>query len=340
MSDSGHGKKREEANTLKLKTKHDLPEKENPPSADITTLFFRSIKKTRLLTADEEKALAWRIRRGDRQARNKLVTKNLGLVVGVAKRYWHGVKHLRILDLIQAGNMGLIKAAERFKPRKGTRFSTYATYWIRQQISREISDHERGIRVPVHSGFVMNQYKKTTIMLQQTLGREPSLEEIAAGMNDLRRGHCRRGKSKRQHSRKKADRTGITIQYLEKNMEIIQSASQGISSLDEAFEGKDGDSDPLIDSVGGEERAPHVLVIAAISRKQFRSVFDEVPLTKREREVLLMRFGFADDKERCLTLGEIGRKWGMTRERIRQIEAKALKKLQHAKHLKRFRDFL
>ena len=276
----------------------------NIPTDDPVRMYFKEIGKVPLLTADEERELAIRIEQGDEEAKKKLCESNLRLVVSIARRYLN--RGLSFLDLIQEGNLGLIKAVEKFDYTKGYKFSTYATWWIRQAITRSIADQARTIRIPVHMVETINKLIRISRQLLQEYGREPTSEEIAKEM-------------------------GITV---EKVMEI-KKISQDPVSLETPI-GEEEDSH-LGDFIPDED-IPSPVDAAAYSmlQKQLREVLDT--LSEREKKVLILRFGLDDGRPR--TLEEVGREFNVTRERIRQIEAKALRKLRHPSRSKKLRDYL
>lgn len=273
-------------------------------SSDPVKMYLREIGKTSLLTGAEEVVLAKAIEKGDDKAREALTKANLRLVVSIAKRYIG--RGLGFLDLIQEGNIGLMRAVEKFDWRRGYKFSTYATWWIRQAATRAIADQARTIRIPVHMIETINKFRREQARLEQSLGREPAPEEVAKEM-------------------------GIES---EKAHEIIK-ISQEPASL-EAPVGKEEDS-RLKDFVEDEEvKSP----VEAASYELLKGHIGEVleSLNPRERRVLELRFGLRDGRLR--TLEEVGREFGVTRERIRQIEAKALRKLRHPTRSKKLRDYL
>ncbi len=271
---------------------------------DPVRMYLREIGKIPLLTYDEELDLAKKILEGDEDAAQKLAESNLRLVVSIAKKYVG--RGMLFLDLIQEGNMGLIKAVEKFDYNKGFKFSTYATWWIRQAITRAIADQARTIRIPVHMVETINKLIRTSRHLLQQLGREPTPEEIAKEME-------------------------ITV---EKVMEI-QKIAQDPVSLETPI-GEEDDSHlrdfiPDDDSPAPQDSAAYTLL-----KEQLEEVMNT--LTPRESKVLKLRFGLEDGKAR--TLEEVGREFQVTRERIRQIEAKALRKLRHPSRSKKLRDYM
>ena len=271
---------------------------------DPVRMYLREIGKIPLLTYDEELSLAKRVLEGDEEAKQKLVESNLRLVVSIAKKYVG--RGMLFLDLIQEGNMGLIKAVEKFDYTKGFKFSTYATWWIRQAITRAIADQARTIRIPVHMVETINKLIRTSRHLLQQMGREPTPEEIAKEME-------------------------IPV---EKVMEI-QKIAQDPVSLETPI-GEEDDSH-LGDFIQDEDSpAPQDSAAYTMLKEQLEEVMNT--LTPREAKVLKLRFGLEDGKAR--TLEEVGKEFMVTRERIRQIEAKALRKLRHPSRSRKLKDFL
>jgi RNA polymerase primary sigma factor len=271
---------------------------------DPVRMYLKEIGRVSLLSAADEVQLAKRIESGDEEAKRKLAEANLRLVVSIAKRYVG--RGMLFLDLIQEGNMGLIKAVEKFDYRKGYKFSTYATWWIRQAITRAIADQARTIRIPVHMVETINKLIRISRQLLQELGREPTPEEIAAEM-------------------------GLSP---EKVREIMKIAQEPVSL--ETPIGEEDDSH-LGDFIPDEEaQAPADAAAYELLKEQLKGVLDT--LSDREENVLRLRFGLDDGRSR--TLEEVGKVFGVTRERIRQIEAKALRKLRHPSRSKRLRDFI
>ena len=276
----------------------------NIPTDDPVRMYFKEIGKVPLLTAEEERDLAIRIEQGDEEAKKKLCESNLRLVVSIARRYLN--RGLSFLDLIQEGNLGLIKAVEKFDYTKGYKFSTYATWWIRQAITRSIADQARTIRIPVHMVETINKLIRISRQLLQEYGREPTSEEIAKEM-------------------------GISVEKVREIKKISQDPVSLETPIGEEEDSHLGDFIP-------DEDIPSPVDAAAYSmlQKQLREVLDT--LSDREKKVLILRFGLDDGRPR--TLEEVGREFNVTRERIRQIEAKALRKLRHPSRSKKLRDYL
>ncbi|WP_058301871.1 RNA polymerase sigma factor RpoD [Gorillibacterium timonense] len=271
---------------------------------DPVRMYLKEIGRVPLLSAEEEIELAKRIGNGDEEAKRRLAEANLRLVVSIAKRYVG--RGMLFLDLIQEGNMGLIKAVEKFDHEKGFKFSTYATWWIRQAITRAIADQARTIRIPVHMVETINKLIRVSRQLLQELGREPAPEEIAKEME----------------------------LSTEKVREIMKIAQEPVSL--ETPIGEEDDSH-LGDFIEDQEAlAPADAAAYELLKEQLEDVLDT--LTEREENVLRLRFGLDDGRTR--TLEEVGKVFGVTRERIRQIEAKALRKLRHPSRSKRLKDFL
>jgi RNA polymerase primary sigma factor len=274
------------------------------PTNDPVRMYLKEIGKVPLLTAEEEVSLAKRIERRDMEAKRKLIEANLRLVVSIAKRYVG--RGMLFLDLIQEGNLGLIRAVEKFDYRKGYKFSTYATWWIRQAITRAIADQARTIRIPVHMVETINKLIRVQRQLLQDLGREPTPEEIAFEM-------------------------GTTPA---KVREILKISQEPVSL--ETPIGEEEDSQ-LGDFIEDEDATMPVEAVSEIMQKEeLNNVLGT--LTHRERKVIELRFGLKGEHPR--TLEEVGQKFGVTRERIRQIEAKTLAKLQSYRDSQRLRDFL
>ena len=271
---------------------------------DPVRMYLKEIGKVDLLTKEEEIDLAKRIEAGEEYARQKLTEANLRLVVSIAKRYVG--RGMLFLDLIQEGNLGLLKAVKKFDWRKGYKFSTYATWWIRQAITRSIADQARTIRVPVHMVETINKLIRIQRQLLQDLGREPKPEEIAKEM-------------------------GISVDKVRKILKIAQEPVSLETPIGEEEDSHLGDFIPDNDSPAPAESAAF-----AILKDQLDEVLDS--LTLREQKVLKLRFGIDDGRAR--TLEEVGKQFDVTRERIRQIEAKALRKLKHPSRSKKLKDFL
>ena len=276
-----------------------------PNVDDPVKMYLKDIGKVPLLTMEEEKEYAQRAMQGDEYAKNMLCESNLRLVVSVAKRYV-GKTSMSFLDLIQEGNLGLLKAVEKFDYTKGFKFSTYATWWIRQAITRAMADQSRTIRIPVHMVETINKYVKVTRMLMQKLGREPSIEEIASEM-------------------------GLSVA---KVLEIKRTSQDPISLETPMGEEDDGKMADIIEDE--TSKSPMESASQSLLREQLLAVIDT--LTPREQEVIRQRYGLMDGKQK--TLEEVGREFSVTRERIRQIEAKALRKLKHPNRSKKLADFV
>ena len=271
---------------------------------DPVRMYLKEIGRVALLTQEEEQALAQRIEQGDEEAKNQMIEANLRLVVAVAKRYVGRGMHF--LDLIQEGNMGLLKAVEKFDYRKGYKFSTYATWWIRQSITRAIADQARTIRIPVHMVETINKVARASHQLVQELGREPNAVEIA-------------------------DYLDLPLSKVE---EIMKLSQEPISL--ETPVGEEDDSH-LGDFIQDNEVSEPMEAAAANSlREQLEKALHM--LTPREEQVLRLRFGFEDGKTH--TLEEVGKVFNVTRERVRQIESKALRRLRHPSKSKALRDFV
>ena len=271
---------------------------------DPVRMYLKEIGKVPLLSAEEEVDLAQKMEQGDEQAKKKLSEANLRLVVSIAKRYVG--RGMLFLDLIQEGNLGLIKAVEKFDYRKGYKFSTYATWWIRQAITRAIADQARTIRIPVHMVETINKLIRVSRQLLQELGREPTPEEIGEEM-------------------------GLDE---EKVREIMKIAQEPVSLETPIGEEEDSHLGDFIPDEGAE--APAEAATFTLLKEQLVEVLDT--LTPREQKVLRLRFGLDDGRAR--TLEEVGREFDVTRERIRQIEAKALRKLRHPSRSKKLKDYL
>ena len=282
----------------------DLSVPEGVSLDDPVRMYLKEIGKDELLSSEEEMEYAKRMSEGDEEAKEKLTKANLRLVVSIAKRYVG--RGLLFLDLIQEGNLGLIKAVEKFDYRKGYKFSTYATWWIRQAITRAIADQARTIRIPVHMVETINKLIRVSRKLLQELGREPTPEEIAKEMD-----------------------------VPEERVREIQKIAQDPVSLETPI-GEEEDSH-LSDFIEDEgSTAPTDAVSYTMLKEQLLGVLDT--LTPREEKVLRLRYGLDDGRPR--TLEEVGKEFNVTRERIRQIEAKALRKLRHPSRSKRLKDFI
>ena len=278
-----------------------------PPGVKINDpvrMYLKEIGRVPLLTAEEEIELAKRIEQGDEEAKRRLAEANLRLVVSIAKRYVG--RGMLFLDLIQEGNMGLIKAVEKFDYDKGFKFSTYATWWIRQAITRAIADQARTIRIPVHMVETINKLIRVSRQLLQELGREPTPEEIAKEMD-------------------------LSVEKVREIMKIAQEPVSLETPIGEEDDSHLGDFIEDQDALAPADAAAYKLL-----KEQLEDVLDT--LTEREENVLRLRFGLDDGRTR--TLEEVGKVFGVTRERIRQIEAKALRKLRHPSRSKRLKDFL
>ena len=304
-----------EALAVELEAHAAAPEVEEEPELDLSVgtglyttdsfqMFLNEAGRYPLLTAAEEVELAKRIERGDMAAKERMINCNLRLVVSIAKRYQ--TQGITLGDLVQEGVLGLIRATEKFDWRKGFKFSTYATWWIRQAITRAIADQARTIRVPVHMVETINKLIRTSRRLLQELGREPTVEEIAAEMQIPP----------------------------EKVQEILKASQEPVSLEAPIGEEEDSRLGDFVEDAGAlapAEAASHQLL-----REQMENVLDT--LSGRERRVLQLRFGLDDGRSR--TLEEVGKEFGVTRERIRQIEAKALRKLRHPSRSKKLKDYL
>ena len=282
----------------------DLSVPKNVKLNDSVKMYLKEIGRINLLTTEEEVELAKRIEQGDEEAKRILIEANLRLVVSIAKRYIE--RGMLFLDLIQEGNMGLIKAVEKFDYRKGFKFSTYATWWIRQAITRAIADQGRTIRIPVHMVETINKLKRIERQMTQEMGREPTEEELAERMN----------------------------LPVEKIREIIKISVEP-NSLD-APVGDEEDSTFANFIPDTKVTTPDEYASTEMLKEELNEVL--LTLTDREEKVLKLRFGLIDGRSR--TLEEVGKEFGVTRERIRQIEAKALRKLRHPSRSKRLKDFM
>ncbi len=271
---------------------------------DPIRMYLKEIGKIKLLTPEEELEVAKKMSEGDEQARKRMSEANLRLVVSIAKRYVG--RGMQLLDLIQEGNLGLMKAVEKFDYTKGYKFSTYATWWIRQSITRAIADQARTIRIPVHMVETINRVLRTSHAMVQTLGREPTTEEIAKELH-------------------------LDVGKVEEVLKIAQEPVSLETPIGEEEDSHLGDFIQDDEASQPQEEASYTLL-----REQLEEVLST--LTEREEQVLRMRFGLTDGKPH--TLEEVGKEFDVTRERIRQIESKALRKLRHPSRSKKLRDFL
>ncbi|KKP36498.1 MAG: RNA polymerase sigma factor [Candidatus Roizmanbacteria bacterium GW2011_GWA2_32_13] len=273
---------------------------------DSVQMYLREIGKVPLLTQKEEISIAGRIINGDEEAKQELISANLRLVVSIAKKYAYRTPQLTILDLIQEGNIGLFRAVEKFDATRGYKFSTYATWWIRQAITRAIADQSRTIRIPVHMVETITKFIQTKKKLTQIFGREPQIEEIALEM-------------------------GID----EKKAQEILKISRKTISLETPV--GDDESESTLEQFLEDEKAlsPEKETATNFLREHIREVLDELKL--RERKILELRFGL--DNNESHTLEEVGRKFGVTRERIRQIEAKALQKIKKSDKVRKLKEY-
>ena len=274
---------------------------------DLVRLYLREIGKIPLLTQEEELELAKKAAKGNKKAKDKMVEANMRLVVSIAKRY--SGRGLDFLDLIQEGNTGLLRAVEKFDPDKGFKFSTYATWWIRQAITRAIADQARTIRIPVHMVETINKVLRATRKLTQELNREPTIEEVA----------------------KEMDMEPEKVEY-------VMKIKQDIASLDQSV-GRDGDDEDSVlgDFVEDEERiSPEDSAANQILKEQLATIIST--LSEREQKIIKLRFGIGGGRPH--TLEEVGAEFSVTRERIRQIEAKALSKLRKHKDTKKLHEYL
>ena len=293
-----------------LKTSEDLKKTKTKDSAalriDPVQLYLKEIGKVSFLTAEEEKELARSIEKGDEEAKKKLARANLRLVVSIAKKYIGRSPNLTLLDLIQEGNLGLFRAVEKFDWRRGYKFSTYATWWIRQAITRALADQARTIRIPVHMVETISKYSKIRRHLLQDLGREPLAEEIAAEMGiDVAKAHH------------------------------IKKISQETVSLETPV-GEDDEDSVLAEFIEDEKVvAPNIQAARSLLKGRLKDIL--VDLSPREQKILSMRFGLNDGVTH--TLEEVGQEFGVTRERIRQIEAKALQKIREHDKLKKLKGY-
>jgi RNA polymerase primary sigma factor len=275
-------------------------------TSDLVQMYLREIGRVPLLKGEDEIRLAKAIEKGDLAAKQKLTEANLRLVVSIAKKYVGRSHNLSLLDLIQEGNIGLFRAVEKFDYKKGFKFSTYATWWIRQAITRALADQSRTIRIPVHMVETINKYAQITRRLVQELGREPLAEEIAAEMN-------------------------IEVE----KVRHIQKISQETVSLETSVGDSDDDS-VLGDFIEDTEAVmPNQMAARKLLKSHITDILDE--LSPREQKILRIRFGLEDGVTH--TLEEVGQEFGVTRERIRQIEAKALEKIRDHDNIKKLRDY-
>jgi RNA polymerase primary sigma factor len=282
----------------------ELTAKEAKSTSDPVRMYLREIGKVSLLSAEDEIKLAQAAEKGDKAAAQKLINANLRLVVSIAKKYVG--RGLTLLDLIQEGNIGLMKAVEKYDWRRGFKFSTYATWWIRQAITRAIADQARTIRIPVHMVETINKFIRTSRRLAQDLGRDPTPEEVAEKM-------------------------GIEVEKAREIVKISQEPTSLETPVGEEEDSRLGDFIQDEVMMAPDDAASHELL-----KEQMQEVLDT--LAPRERRVLILRFGLEDGRQR--TLEEVGKEFGVTRERIRQIEAKALRKLKHPTRSKKLKDYL
>ena len=285
-------------------TKEDLSVPKGVTVDDPVRMYLKEIGKISLLTAEEEVEIAKRMEAGDESAKKELAEANLRLVVSIAKRYVG--RGMSFLDLIQEGNLGLMKAVDKFDYTKGFKFSTYATWWIRQAITRAIADQARTIRIPVHMVETINKLVRVQRQLVQDLGRDPLPEEIAAEMN-------------------------LDVERVREIQKIAQEPVSLETPIGEEEDSHLGDFIPDDEILSPQDAATFTLL-----KEQLNSVLET--LTEREKKVLTLRFGLDDGRAR--TLEEVGREFDVTRERIRQIEAKALRKLRHPSRSKKLKDYL
>lgn len=291
---------------LDLEPEKSLKKKALPSRVDSVQIYLKEIGKISMIKASEEKELAKRIEKDDDTARKDLAQANLRLVVSIAKRYIYRSSNLSFLDLIQEGNLGLLKAVEKFDWRRGYKFSTYATWWIRQAITRALADQSRTIRIPVHMVEKISKYERVKKKLLQDLGRDPLPEEVAAEMD-------------------------IEIKKVYQIMKIKQKTV----SLETPIGEKDKES-VLAEFIKDEKTPPPSLKATHnLLKKRLKEIFTQ--LTDREQQILSMRFGFHDGI--IHTLEEVGKQFGVTRERIRQIQAKALEKIRKLRSIKKVEDY-
>ena len=291
--------------------KESLRFRETEEISDNVQSYLREIGKISLLTPEEERALAKKVDQGDEQARRKMIEANLRLVVSIAKRYIGRSSNMSLLDLIQEGNIGLSKAVDKFNYKKGFKFSTYATWWIKQAITRALADQGRTIRIPVHMVETITKYLKTKRVLAQSLGREPLPEEIA----------------------KEMDKSLDEILYLIQISRDTYSLNQSIGG------GEDEEASELGDFVPDKKTpGPDDYASLQILRDLIRNILLDPSFAQRERDIIKMRFGLEDGINH--TLEEVGKEFGVTRERIRQIEAKTLEKVKEHPQSQRIKEFL
>lgn len=304
----------DEPDVAELEDEEDIESEENlktgyfdDVSDDSVRLYLREIGKIPLLNAEEELALAQKVVAGDKKAKDKMAEANMRLVVSIAKRY--SGRGLDFLDLIQEGNTGLLRAVEKFDPDKGFKFSTYATWWIRQAITRAIADQARTIRIPVHMVETINKLLRTQRRMTQDLNREPTIEELAK-----------------------------ELEMEPEKVEYVMKIKQDITSLDAGVGRDEGDDDSTLgDFIEDEDAAsPEDAATSQLLKEQVQDILSV--LTEREQKILKMRFGLEDGKSH--TLEEVGQEFSVTRERIRQIEAKALTKLRKHKDAKKLYEYL
>ncbi len=331
---------------------------------DPVKMYLKEIGKIPLLTPEEEIELAKRVEEGDEEAKKRLIEANLRLVVSVAKRYIG--RGLSFLDLIQEGNLGLIKAVEKFDWRKGYKFSTYATWWIRQAITRAIADQARTIRIPVHMVETMNKIHKVTRQLTQKLGKKPTEEDIAKFFviqQKLQEFRINQDSGDKITDEEIIDLSLSSIDEIAKTLATkIKESSDKVRDLKKVIEGEvkqqaekireismmgqeplslempvgEDEDNRLADFVENKELSPADVAIQKSLKKDIEELLNE--LSEREREILKLRFGLEDNQPR--TLEEVGKLFNVTRERIRQIEAKALRRLRHPSRSKKIKDYL
>ena len=293
-----------------LKLGKELEQEQGGAAAEVrldpVQMYLREIGRVPFLTAEEEKELSKKIEKGDMEAKKKLTRANLRLVVSIAKKYIGRSPNLTLLDLIQEGNLGLFRAVEKFDWRKGYKFSTYATWWIRQAITRALADQARTIRIPVHMVETISKYTQVRKRLLQDLGREPLPEEVASEM-------------------------GVDVEKIHH----IQKISQGTVSLETPV-GEDEEDSILAEFIEDEKVTPPSLEAArTLLKERLREIL--IDLTPREQKILAMRFGLEDGVTH--TLEEVGKEFGVTRERIRQIEARALERIREHRSLKKLEGY-